>query len=111
MPANVQLRERVTFLLPATPVSDGQGGTVSGGSDTEVEEWAAVKPLSGRALLALGQVVTGQGYEVTIRANGAVEPAAGIRLRWLEITMAARFVVRGERRDLWVLTCFDNGRN
>lgn len=111
MPAG-QLREAITVLTPAAPVSDGQGGAVPGtGAGTETTLYARVVVLKGTALLALGAVAGQQLYTLTIRANGPVPVNVNTRLRWRTVTMTVQSVAPGERRDLLTLTCGDNGRN
>ena len=105
------LRESLTVLTAAPGLPDGQGGQLPGGPDAETAIYARVQALNGRAQLALGAVATGQVYTITIRANGPVETPPTTRLRWREVTLTVTAVAPGERRDLLVLTCFDNGRN
>lgn len=105
-------RESIAVLLPPAGVSDGQGGILPGaGPDTEVPIRARVEPLSGRAQLALGLVATGQGYTVTIRANGPAAIPPNARLRWRGKTLTVQSFAEAERHHEIVLTCFDNGRN
>lgn len=110
MPAG-QLRELLTVLTPAPGVPDGQGGTTTGGADTETTIYARVQALKGTTQLALGAVAGQQLYTVTIRANGPAAVKVNTRLRWRDVTMTVTSVAPGEKRDLLTLTCSDNGRN
>lgn len=105
------LRESISVLTATPGLPDGQGGRLPSGPDAETPLYARVKALNGTAQLALGAVATGQVYTVTIRANGPVPTPPTTRLRWREVSLTVQAVAPGERRDLLVLTCFDNGRN
>lgn len=103
------LRERVTLLTTgaATRVAGGYGWQPAG-PDSKVTVWARVRPLSGRELLALGQTLNVEAYEITIRSLR--DATAKQRALWKGKELNVQYERPDEDREYLRLTCLYGGR-
>ena len=102
------LNKRVTIQSPATPASDGAGGTVVAGPWTDLAHvWASVSPLTGRELLAAQAVQAETSHHVTIRYRQGVTAKCRILLgdRVFRITAPPRDT--DERHRELVIDCVE----
>ena len=102
------LSDRVTLLTAGPSASDGRGGNVASGVETEVSVWAHVRALSGRELLTMGQTNNPAAYEVTTRFRQGV--GVGQRLRWQGAAYNIQRAVADPRHEFLTLTCFNGGK-
>lgn len=103
------LTERVALHYPGVATPDGQGGFVKG-SESVTVVYAAVKVLSGRESIALGQTLAGKVLEVTVRLPRQVDVNT-TTLTWLGNSYNIQRADPDSRREFLTLLCVDNGRN